>query len=228
MPSHPTPAAERDLFSLAEANISELTEAFDHAMDNDTYEGEQSVPPRVSQISNLVMAETVRLIRQGTRGELAEAGVIVSSSVARRAKKLEEEDKTLESPFDTAFSGQEAASKILGSAIAPSSAGSEPMVLRSMEGLPSKILCHLIDSDGFRDENDLPANFRGPKIAKDIGHGDASAVHIALSELSSAGLVSWTAHGFIFGRRRTKEGEVDEAVALARAYAEAYDQAHEK
>lgn len=227
----PTPAApERDLFSLAlSRNMGTLTEEFDHAMDHDVYEGEQAVPPRVLQISDLVMCEAVRLIRQGKRDEIAEAGVVISHSVLHRATTLEEEGRTLENPFDEAFSNQKTASKVLGVAIAPSSAGSELMVLRSMNGLSAKVFCYLVDSGGFKDEDRRdPSFFRGAELARAMGLKDDKVVHMALCELSSAGLVSHNpAYGFIFGGRQSQEGEVDEAMAIARAYAEAYDRANE-
>jgi DNA-binding transcriptional ArsR family regulator len=111
----------RDLLSLMSASILELLAEL-HA--SGEQESDEIVPSRAKQIGDLVVAEAIRLIRLGTRVEVADAAVAVSRAVLGTAASQHAEVKRLLFVASTA----------LTTASAASSNGGELSVLRSWNG----------------------------------------------------------------------------------------------
>ena len=87
-----------------------------------------SLPPRAVQIAGLIVAETVRLIRLGTREELAASALELAQLSLRAERSL----VAKLNPEAVRLVG--GASLVLGAAGAPSSSGGEEAVLRSWNG----------------------------------------------------------------------------------------------
>jgi DNA-binding transcriptional ArsR family regulator len=124
-PPQATQRYPRDLLSLMSASMTEILAELEAAADDP---GNPELPSRTIQLGDLVVAETVRLIRLGTRAELADAALAVS--------------RALVGPVGARLAAHNlgarqlltAASKVLSVAVSPFSSGSELTVLRSWSG----------------------------------------------------------------------------------------------
>lgn len=118
----PTP----DLFSLALAPMSARVSTLEQAWTVPEVPG--PLPSHTVQIAGLIVAETVRLIRLGSRSELAEGALELTQLVARA------EADTVASAHPEPYRLASGAAVVLGAASAPSSGGGEMAVLRSWNG----------------------------------------------------------------------------------------------
>src|SRR4051794_8239801 len=118
----PTP----DLFSLALAPMSARVSTLEQAWT--VPEDPGPLPSHTVQIAGLIVAETVRLIRLGSRSELADGALELTQLVARA------EADTVASAYPESYRLASGAAVVLGAASAPSSGGGEMAVLRSWNG----------------------------------------------------------------------------------------------
>jgi nucleotide-binding universal stress UspA family protein len=120
--------ANFDLFRLAAAPLSELAHAARSALLSEQKGQRLNIPQPSSQIAELALAETVRLIRLGAGSELADqAAEVARMTSGRRGAELEELDADVYRRF-------RASATVLRAAAAPSSRGGELTVLRGWNG----------------------------------------------------------------------------------------------
>jgi DNA-binding MarR family transcriptional regulator len=124
--------ASRDMLSLALAGMPELIAALEE--ERTLAEEPSALPPRSKRVARMIMAETIRLIRLGTRVELATAALEVAKALARPYAER------LATNHPSAYRLLCSASDALGAATPPSSAGSELTVLRSWNDNARKAL----------------------------------------------------------------------------------------
>ncbi|MDB5164721.1 MAG: hypothetical protein JWL89_347 [Candidatus Saccharibacteria bacterium] len=218
------PPAERDLFSLAGDSFPELVEAFDAALALSPEEREKvdhpCVPPRMIQLGNILVSNTVRLIRSGTQAELGEAARVMSQSILRTMKR--NPDNNLGSPYDEACRLHSAAAVVLTDAVSPASAEGGYSVVRSQDGIAAKLLCAIADT---------PDAWLARENLYEVTDVNAEEAHRWLIALETGGLVV----GLWFGKTKRyylgpcadpNHGTGPEILALARYHAERYDAAH--
>lgn len=166
----------KDLLSLAsaETSIEEFIEQIKQCVEDPTIQGPPNIPRRSVQLARLLLGEAVRLIRLGTRGEVADASValvrFLSSPDGGKLSSMDPEAYRLIS----------AASVALGAATPAASLGGDEMVLRSWDGEALRILRLLASAeDGSMTVDELLA-------AADLEWRDAAG---PIVDLESSGLV---------------------------------------
>jgi DNA-binding transcriptional ArsR family regulator len=166
--------ASRDLFSLSDAPLETLLETL---LEEQSLADRGGVaPPRAEQIADLILSAVIRLIRLGTPGQLADAGVEVSRRLVGSAAE------ELERCHPRAYRVLAAASLVLGAAAAPSSGGGEVAVLRAWNGLALEAFAAVSRAPG-------QAMARS-ELRCELGHIDESHLSHILADLEDAGLVA--------------------------------------
>lgn len=163
-----------DLFDLTQASIQDLIEDLkrEHALDND----DDSAPPRAVQVAGLTLAESIRLIRMGTRTEIAEASdelsqLLITSAGERLGQNQPEAYRLL--------SG---AAVALGAATSASSKGGAQMVMRSWKGKAKEVVKLLLDAPGEQAQRSY--------LREKVGITDHSHFSHLLSDLEAARLIA--------------------------------------
>jgi hypothetical protein len=165
----------RDLLSLASGDTStaEYLEELKLCIDDPSIQGPSNIPPRSVQLAGLLLCEAIRLIRRGTRPEVAQASVELSRFlITSRGESLASVD-----PEAHRLVG--AASVAIGAATPASSPGGEVMVLRSWEQKATSVLRCLHGAP----EESLE---RGELLSR-AGFDGQGSTHL-LVDLESAGL----------------------------------------
>lgn len=162
-----------DLFDMANSPIPELVE--DLADEATLGDGGGAVPPRAVQVAGLILAESVRLIRLGTRREIAEASDALSQLL------IEEVGEELEQRHPEAHRLVSGASVTLSAATPASSRGGAQTVLQSWSGKPLEVVERLYEAPG---ERLLRAELRAK-----VGILDQSHFSHMLSDMEGARLV---------------------------------------
>ncbi len=172
--------SSRDLLSLTKAPIAELIEALKQERTEATLAdgdegGGASLPPRSLQIAELLAAETVRLIRLGTRAELTEARLDLARAVASKetAELGDEQPKVRRLLTGSAVA--------LSFATAPSSAAGELAVLRSWNGMAAEVVA-LVDQ--------APEKYLRRAELRELLDIDESHLSHLLADLESANLIA--------------------------------------
>lgn len=167
--------APSDALSLAHASITELVDAIDHP-DTVADDG-NGVPPLANQVARLIISEAVRLIRLGTRAELASAADHLAQwAVSDRAVQLEKHR-------GDAYRLVSGATVALDAAVAPSSRGGELAVLRSWKKKALEVVVRVSRAEGQM----VPRS----ELLGEMDFGDAaeSSLSHLLAELEAAGLI---------------------------------------
>lgn len=172
------PSFNRDLFSLAKAPMGELLEAI-KGPEMLAHEG-GAVPALSVQIAGLIVAEAVRLIRLGTRSELAEAADELAEAL------IDPPLSNLKRDQPEAHRQLSAASVMLGAAVAPSSSGGEMAVLRSWSGNAKKALALINEEQGQAMER--------ARLREHLKIKESHLSHL-LADLEAAGLVTKVKRG---------------------------------
>ncbi|HEX7632744.1 MAG TPA: hypothetical protein VF401_00295 [Candidatus Saccharimonadales bacterium] len=210
--------AQRDLLGLAMSPYPDIVEAFEEAYSLSPEEREQSdyrsVPPRMIQVGNILVAASVQLIRSGTREQLGEAAGIMSRSILRVHRRDPEDN--LGNPYKEAKRQHSAAAVTLTAAIAASSPEGGYSVVRSHNGLAAKILCAIADAPGELHSCITLHTFEEKTgISPDSAHG-------ALGDLECASLIECIPDGgtayYLLGPAARSYGN-PELLVLARHYA---------
>ncbi len=176
--SFDTDPGRRDLLSLATAPLTDLLEAIESA--ETIAEPSSGIPARATQMARLVVAEVVRLIRLGTRRQLAEAGDLLSRTlIGAQAPALAECQPQAHDLLC-------AAANVLDLAIAPSSSGGELTVLRSWGGNARRAVA-LVDRAPGR-------AIARARLREALKLEDSYLSHM-LAELEAAGLIVRTRLG---------------------------------
>ncbi|HXR61714.1 MAG TPA: hypothetical protein VN732_10330 [Solirubrobacterales bacterium] len=139
------------------------------------------VPPFSVQVAGLVVAEAVRLIRLGTRLELAEAADELAQALIEPPLSQLKQDRP------EAHRQLSAASVTLGAAVAPSSSGGEMAVLRSWNGNAKQVLALINEEQGQVMER--------AKLREHLGGIEESYLSHLLADLEEAGLVAKVKRG---------------------------------
>lgn len=166
----------RDLLSLAVAPMSDLLAALDtEARSAPVREQDRRrMPSRALQISHLVVAETVRLIRVGTRPELSAAAVATTGMLARAS------GQRLADHHREAHRLLAGASVVLGAANSPASSAGELTVLRSWNGKASEAVALISQAPDY----ELPR----ARLRELLGIDESHMSHL-LADLEASGLV---------------------------------------
>ncbi|MDW5595781.1 hypothetical protein VSS74_15645 [Conexibacter stalactiti] len=136
---HSPPAAD-DLFTLASAPMPILIAALQRAIA--AGESRRDLPARVVQLAEAVLAEAIRLVRLGTRQEIADAAVATTQlMITPAAKGLRESNPQAHSILTSA-------SRALTAAASPASKGGELTVLRSWNGKARRVVRHVNEAEG--------------------------------------------------------------------------------
>jgi hypothetical protein len=122
----------RDMLSLAKAGLPELLAVLEE--DATFVEDTPKIPRRSKRVARRILAESIRLIRLGTRKEVAEAALELAESLTLPAITRFEE------PYPNVYRLINSAADALAAATPPSSGGSELTVLRSWKGRARKAL----------------------------------------------------------------------------------------
>lgn len=166
-------SSEVEVFALIDASIRELIEAIED--DAVLAEEEGALPARADQIADLILDETVRLIRLGGRSETVEAGAeLADALIGPKADQLED-------GHGEAFLSMIGASRVLQAASSPSSRGSEITVLNSWKGKALKVLVALHDTP----DEEMPR----AEIRSLLGNLKESHLSHLLADMEAAGLV---------------------------------------
>jgi DNA-binding MarR family transcriptional regulator len=183
-------ARGRDMLSLSMAPIPELIAA----LEDEKLEQSPSLKRRTKRLGRLVMREAVRLIRVGTRAEIADAALELSEALARpSAERLRE-------VAPRAHRLMTSASDALGAATPPSSGGGEMTLLnpRSWKGKALKAVTMVNSAPGRA----VPR----AELRLQLEMEDSHLSHM-LAELEGAGLIvrvrsgrSVTVHLGVVGR----------------------------
>lgn len=162
----------RDPLSLVDAPMRELVAALED--DNTLAHRGGAVPAYALQIAHLIAAETIRLIRLGTRSELTEAGMELSQLlIGPSAERLRQE-------HPEAHRIVAGTSITLTAATAPSSSAGELTVLRSWRGSASKVVARLRREPGHA--------MQRADLRHELGVEESHLSHM-LADLEDAGLV---------------------------------------
>lgn len=162
-----------DLFELTKASIEELIEDLkrEHTLADD----DGSAPPRAVQVAGLALAESIRLIRMGTRTEIAEASDELSQLLITAAgERLEQERQE-------AFRLLSAAAVALGAATSASSKGGAQTVMRSWKGKAKEVVKLLLDAPGEQAQRSY--------LREKVGITEESHFSHILSDLEAARLI---------------------------------------
>jgi DNA-binding transcriptional ArsR family regulator len=116
----------RDMLSLSRARMSELIAALEE--ERTIADRTTAIPRRSRRVARLLMREAVRLIRLGTRAEVANAALELAQALTRPTAER------LASEHPQAHRLLTSAADALAAATPPSSAGGEMSVLRSWNG----------------------------------------------------------------------------------------------
>jgi len=162
-----------DLFALSHASVQTLIEDLKREETLDDRGG--AAPPRAEQIAGLVLAESIRLIRMGTRPEIARASNELSQLLIGSA------GERLESEQPEAHRLLSGASVALGAATPASSKGGAQTVLRSWNGDAGEVVKMLLEAPSER----LPR----ARLREAAGIEDESHFSHLLSNLEAAGLI---------------------------------------
>jgi hypothetical protein len=162
-----------DLFALTQASIRELIE--DLKREATLADDGGPVPPRAEQVAGLALAESIRLIRMGTRAEIARASdelsqLLIASAGERLAAEQQEAHRLL--------SG---ASVALGAATPASSKGGAATVMRSWKGKAGEVVKLVLDATGEQ----APRSY----LREKVGIVDESHFSHLLSDLEAARLI---------------------------------------
>ncbi len=134
----------------------------------------EPVAPNADQLARYVLAETVRLIRRGTRGELADAADALSHLLTTG------DGEELAQRHPRAYRALDSAADVIVVAASPASRGGELAVLRAYEGRALALVWH-VDRAQARA---LPR----AQLLELLGVKDSYLSHI-LAELELAGLI---------------------------------------
>ncbi len=166
-----TASSSRDMLSLSMARMPELVAA----LEEERTLADQTVviPRRSKRVARMLMTEAIRLIRLGTRAEVADAALELAQARRRSGERLAElhprSHRLLTSATDA-----------LAAATPPSSGGGELAVLRSWNGKALKVV-KIISKEPRRS---IPrADLR---VQLDV---DESYLSHLLADLEAAGLV---------------------------------------
>jgi hypothetical protein len=165
--------ANGELFDLAKAPISELIA--DLETEETLSDDGGAAPPRAEQIAGLILAEAIRLIRLGTRHEIARA----SNALAQML--IEEGGEELERRHPEAHRLVTGASVSLSAATPAASRGGAQTVLRSWSGKSREVLERLYEAPAER--------MRRAELRAKVGILDESHFSHLLSDLEGARLV---------------------------------------
>lgn len=140
--------SEKSTWELREASMEELIEAFDTAMKQPSQqdpdrmqENAWAMPERVLEIGHLVVSETIRVLRLGTRSEVMDATGALTSCAIRHNKE------TLERPFSTAFADIRTASHVIAGTIMPAKEIGRGYDLLRESREAARIVCILAEAD---------------------------------------------------------------------------------
>ena len=162
-----------DLITLARAPLAGRIAALESVWSEPDPEG--PLPARPVQISGLIVAESIRLIRQGTTVELADSSLAVARAMNRP------EGRTLPQRHPEAYRLLTGATVALAAASAPSSPAAGRTVLRSWNGKAEEALRILTHSPG--------RSLARAELRKRLGEPTESHLSHLLSELEAAGLI---------------------------------------
>jgi hypothetical protein len=172
-PTSTTQPARRDLFALSRASVDVLVADLETEATLD--DPGDATPPRAEQVAGLVLAEAIRLIRLGTRAEIARASnslaqLLIADSGERLEREQEETYRLLVS-----------ASTALSAATPASSKGGALTVLRSWKGKA----CELVEMLNETPERPIQRAYLRTKL----GIEDESHFSHLLSDLEAARLI---------------------------------------
>lgn len=162
-----------DLFGLTQASIQGLIEELKRSSTLASDEG--PVPPRAEQVAGLALAESIRLIRLGTRTEIAQASDELSQLLIASAGELLKADQP------EAYRLLSAASVTLGAATSASSKGGAPTVMRSWSGKAGEVVKLLLGASGEQAQRAY--------LREKVGIADESHFSHILSDLEAARLI---------------------------------------
>jgi hypothetical protein len=162
-----------DLLTLAAAPLAGRISALETVWGEPDSEG--PLPPRTVQISGLIVAEAIRLIRLGTTVELADSSLEVARLLSRR------EARSLPGRHPEAHRLLSGAAVALAAASGPSSPGGGMTVLQSWSGKAEEAVMLLNRSQGH-------ALARG-ELRRLLGEPAESHLSHMLADLEAAGLI---------------------------------------
>jgi hypothetical protein len=162
-----------DLFRLTKASIQVLIEDLKR---EDTLGDEGGpTPPRAEQVAGLALSESIRLIRMGTRAEIARASDELSQLLITRAGERLKEDQ------EEAYRLLSSAAVALGAATPASSKGGAATVMRSWSGKAKEVVKLVLDATGEQ----APRSF----LREKVGIADESHFSHLLADLEAARLI---------------------------------------
>jgi hypothetical protein len=162
-----------DLLTLARASLASRIAALESVWSEPDPEG--PLPARPVQIAGLVVAEAIRLIRQGTTVELADSSLVVARTLNRP------EGRTLPQRHPEAYRLLTGATVALAAAASPSSPAAGRTVLRSWNGKAEEAVRILTRSPG----RSLPR----AELRTRLGEPAESHLSHLLGDLEAAGLI---------------------------------------
>jgi hypothetical protein len=162
-----------DLLTLARAPLARRLGALESVWSELDPEG--PLPARPVQISGLIVAETIRLIRQGTTLELADSSLAVARALNRP------EGRTLPQRHPEAYRLISGAAVALAAAAAPSSPAAGRAVLRSWNGKAEEAVRILTQTPGH--------SLARAELRARLGEPAESHLSHLLGDLEAAGLV---------------------------------------
>lgn len=162
-----------DLFELTQASIQDLIE--DLKRENTLADDDGSAPARAVQVAGLILAESIRLIRMGTRTEIAEASDELSQLLITSAGERLEQDRP---EAHRLISG---AAVALGAATSASSKGGAQTVMRSWKGKAKEVVKLLLEAPGEQAQRSY--------LREKVGITDHSHFSHVLSDLEAARLI---------------------------------------
>jgi DNA-binding transcriptional ArsR family regulator len=164
-----TPTPDLNLTALASASMAKLLGLLTRSLRSGG-----TMEPRPDQLAGYVLAETVHLIRLGTRPELADASAVLSRLLTTQvAGEIAEH-------YPAAHTALNSAADVLVVAASPSSRGGEFTVLRSYSGRALAAVWHV-------DRAECRALPRAELLGR-LGIEESYMSHI-LADLETAGLI---------------------------------------
>jgi hypothetical protein len=162
-----------DLFRLTQASIQVLIEDLKREATLTDLGG--PVPPRAEQVAGLALAESIRLIRMGTRAEIARASDELSQLLIARAGERLKEDQ------EEAHRLLAGAAVALGAATPASSKGGAATVMRSWNGKAREVVKLVLEATGEQAPRSV--------LRAKVGVADESHFSHLLADLEAARLI---------------------------------------